>query len=136
MLSTYGALINIGALSLASVTLKLNTQINNKTTNLLLAYLMLMGITKPGSKVPNFSQIKLTNTDEGPSIPSLSKGLFRVRFLDPLAMSMGLSASLSRRAMDPTTGRGSPTNRTRPIISPTGRSSGTKKVSEDAPFSK
>lgn len=100
------------------------------------SYLMLIGISKLRSKVSSRSHINVTNTEDGPSIPSLSSGLLRVRFFDPGAIPIGLSDSLRRSAIEPTTGLGSPTTLTRPMVSPTGTFSTTKNVSEEAPFSK
>lgn len=89
----------------------------------------------PGSRVPNLSQIKLTNTDEGPSIPSLSSFRLSVKFFVPGVISTGLSCSLSLSAMDPA-GRGSPWILISPIVEPTLNDSETKKVSDEAPVSR
>lgn len=50
-------------------------------------------------------------------------------------METGLFASLRWRVMVPP-GRGSPCTRIWPMMEPTGRSSETKKLSEEAPFSR
>lgn len=96
---------------------------------------MLIGITKPGSKVCSLSQIKLMKTDDGPLTPSLSRRLRSVKLREPGWMDTGLSDSWRWSAIVPP-GLGSPCTRTRPIVDPIGRSSDTKKLSDEAPFSK
>lgn len=89
----------------------------------------------PGSSVPKRSQIKLTNTDDGPLTPSLSSIRFKVKFFVPGGISTGLSRSFRRKVIDPP-GRGSPCTCTSPIVEPICRDSDTKNVSEEEPVSR
>lgn len=88
-----------------------------------------------GSKVCFLSQMTLMRTLAGPSMPSLSRGLMRVRFLEYGENVTGLSCSCRLSSMSPCE-LGSPSTPRIPTVSPTGRSSLTKRFAAVAPFSR
>ena len=137
--------MNTGLLSLTSATLVRNSYNQYDSYS---SYLIVTGIVRPGSSVPTISQVIFTLILDGPSTPSLSRGDVRTSTALPLFVSimigMSSASSTTRDMSSPTLPNMKliiqlfhfifiPITPRCPTTDPTGRSSGTKKLSVDPP---